>query len=102
MAVNPLRAQIAQQARGVGARDRTSMKQDPMKLGQNVSDFSAGSKRYGPSQRRGPNTGMSLDRSGYAERDMRHAARRNALLRKMQDFQESNYGSADAQRPLGR
>lgn len=91
--MNPLRMEIAYSARQQGT-------ERPNRSGFNK--YAAGDKRYGIAQNRGPNTGMALDRSGYAERDMRLQARRNAMLRRMQAQQGQNYFSADAQRPIGR
>lgn len=90
--MNPLRMEIAYSAQQKGA-------QRPNRSGFN--NYAAGDKRYGFAQSRGPNTGMALDRSGYAERDQRAQARRNMLLKRLQARQGDNYFSADAQRPIG-
>lgn len=80
MAVNPNPARYA-----VGA-------------GSGFNKYAAGAKRYGPSGRRGPNIGTP-DKSGYAERDAKIAARKTALLRRMQAEQSGNHASPDAIRP---
>lgn len=98
MAISPLRMQIAYSAREHGSErpPRSDVSQ------QGFNSYAAGDKRYGLSQRRGPNTGMSLDRSGYAKRDQKIEARRQSMLEKMQAMLSGNYASADAQRPIGK
>lgn len=60
--------------------------------GGGFNPFTAGAKQYGP--RGAPNIGP-VDPLGYRERDLRTAARRNAILRRMKAQQSSNYMSAD-------
>lgn len=64
------------------------------------NSYAAGDKRYGFSGRRGPNTGMALDRGGYAERDQRNAIRRNLMLKRLQAGQSGRPLSADFTRPI--
>lgn len=67
---------------------------------QGFNSYAAGDKRYGFSGRRGPNTGMALDKRGYAERDRRAEIRRNLLLRRLQAGQAGKPMSADFTRPI--
>jgi hypothetical protein len=91
--MNPLRQQIAAQAYSLG-------NQQPVRNGFNP--YSAGSKRYGPSQRRGPNAGMALDQSGYNERDQRARMQRQVMLERLQAMQRGNFNSPAANRAGGR
>lgn len=63
-----------------------------------INPYSAGEKIYGGG-RSHPTMGP-VDKLGYAERDLKHRARRNAILRKMQAKQDGNYASADALRKV--
>lgn len=92
--MNPLRMQIAQAARSAGA-------ERPVR-GTGFNNYAAGDKRYGPSMRRGPNTGMALDRSGYRQRDQQTALRRQLVLQKMQAKQAGKYANPITQYPIGR
>lgn len=60
--------------------------------------YAVGNKVYGggrPFPTNGP-----VDKMGYAERDARHKARRQALLKKMQAADSGKIMSADAQRKV--
>lgn len=67
---------------------------------QGFNKYAAGAKRYGMSGRSMPTMGP-VNKSGYRERDNRHAARRNAMLKMMQAEQAGQYGSP-AMRPRVR
>ncbi len=69
---------------------------------QGMNSFATGERRYGLSARRGPNTGMTLDKSGYQERDRRAAIRKQLMLRKLQAGQSGRPLSGDAMRPIER
>lgn len=58
--------------------------------------YAAGIKRYGAG-RDFPTMGR-VDSTGYAERDLKIKARRNALLRRLQAGQAGRFGSADFNR----
>lgn len=69
--------------------------------GQNLGTFefnpyAAGRKIYG-AVGSSPNLGP-VDKSGYAERDRRLAARRNAVLQKMKGMNRGAYSSPDVLR----
>ena len=69
--------------------------------GQNLgtfefSPYAAGRKIYG-AVGSSPNIGP-VDRTGYAERDRRLAARRNAVLQKMKAKNKGAYGATDVKR----
>ena len=58
--------------------------------------YAAGQKIYGQvssSPTRGP-----VDKTGYADRDRRLAARRNAVLQKMKAMNKGAYGATDVKR----
>lgn len=63
-----------------------------------INPYSAGGKIYGGG-RSFPTLGP-VDKLGYKERDLKHKARRNAILRKMKAKQSGNYASADAKRKV--
>lgn len=63
-------------------------------------DYSAGRRHYG-SGRLGPNVGQAMDQSGYAQRDNKARARRNALLQQMQQMQSGNFNGSKAMLPKG-
>lgn len=67
--------------------------------GKQYQPFLTGNKVYGPGGRPFPNIGPS-DPTGYRERDMMHAARRAALLRRLKASQQGNYMSPDVNRRL--
>lgn len=67
--------------------------------GGGFNAMAAGKKMYGSMGRSMPTMGP-VNPSGYAQRDRRHEVRRNAMLRKMQDLQAGNSGSANALAPL--
>ena len=58
--------------------------------------YAAGAKRYGGG-RDAPNIGPS-DPTGYAERDLKQKARRQAMLNRLQKTQQGNYMSPDVLR----
>lgn len=60
--------------------------------------YLVGDRVYGGG-RKFPNLGPS-DPLGYRERDLKHKARRDALLRRMKARQKGNYMSADAKREI--
>ncbi len=55
---------------------------EPAKAGGGFNAYAAGKKHYG-SGRPMPTVGKVMDKSGYKERDVKAAARRNALLKKI-------------------
>lgn len=63
---------------------------------KSFNPYSAGNKIYGGG-RSFPTMGP-VDKLGYAERDLKHRARRNMLLRKLQAKQKGRHFSADALR----
>lgn len=63
-----------------------------------IIPYSVGNRIYGGG-RSSPNIGP-VDRMGYAERDATAAARRNAILRRMQSLQGGKFASADALRTV--
>lgn len=65
---------------------------------QSVMPYAVGNKIYGGG-RSFPTIGP-VDKLGYAERDAKHKARRDAVLRKMKDKLAGKYASADAQRKV--
>jgi hypothetical protein len=58
--------------------------------------YAAGAKTYG-AVGRSPNLGP-VDKGGYATRDRRLAARKNAVLKRMQSMSKGAYSSPDALR----
>jgi hypothetical protein len=64
----------------------------------NAAPYLVGDRVYGGG-RPFPNIGPS-DPMGYRERDLRHKARRDAVLRRMKANNSKNYMSADAQRSV--
>ena len=57
------------------------------------SNYAAGNKVYGGGR---PNpTSGPVDKSGYAERDRRAKAKRNAMLRRLKARQSGRYMSSD-------
>ena len=60
---------------------------------QAASSYAAGRKMYGAG-RDAPNIGP-VDKLGYRERDGKLAARRNAVLRRIQAGQRGAFGHAD-------
>lgn len=58
------------------------------------NSYAAGNKVYGGG-RSSPHVGGGLDKLGYAERDLAHSAKRNALLRRMQKHQKKQYMSSE-------
>ena len=64
--------------------------------------YAAGDKRYGASGRDAPNIGPTANRQGYAERDLVAKARRNYMLRQMQNRQRGNFMDPSVLRGLGR
>jgi len=63
-----------------------------------VMPYAVGNKIYGGG-RSFPTMGP-VDKLGYAERDAKHAARRQAILKRMQAKLSGNFASADAQRKV--
>lgn len=61
-----------------------------MAYANEISKYAAGNKRYGGG-RDAPNVGMALDPVGYRERDRKAAARRNAMLRRLQQQQRGQF-----------
>lgn len=57
------------------------------------NSYAAGNKTYGFG-RSNPTDGP-VDKLGYRERDAKHAARRNAILRRLKATQSGNYNSPD-------
>lgn len=55
---------------------------EPAKAGGGFNAYAAGAKHYG-SGRSMPTVGKIVNKAGYKERDVKAAARRNALLRRM-------------------
>jgi len=49
--------------------------------GSGFNKYAAGAKRYGIGVLSGPNTGMNLDKTGYAERSARQRAKNSAMLK---------------------
>ena len=68
------------------------------KAGGGFNPYTAGTKHYGGG-RNFPTSG-SVNRAGYAQRDNEAQARRNALLRRMQQEQAGNPMAADVNRPM--
>lgn len=60
--------------------------------------YAAGNKDYGPG-RSAPNIGAS-DKAGYQMRDNRASLMRSAMLSRLQAYQQGNYASPNAQRPM--
>lgn len=71
---------------------------DPMQTSQ-IMPYLVGDKVYGGG-RSFPTMGP-VDKLGYAERDAKAAARRDALLRQMRANIKGNFNSADALRNTG-
>lgn len=63
-----------------------------------IAPYAVGNKIYGGG-RSFPTMGP-VDKLGYKERDLKHRARRNAILRKLKAKQGGNYSSADAKRKV--
>lgn len=63
-----------------------------------VAPYAVGNKVYGGG-RPMPNIGP-VDKMGYRERDLKHEARRNAILRRLKDKSKGKYGSADIKRKV--
>ena len=63
---------------------------------QGINPYAAGQKVYGMG-RSFPTMGP-VDKLGYRERDAKHRARRNAMLRRLQAQQQGKEFSADAMR----
>lgn len=63
-----------------------------------INPYAVGNKIYGGG-RSNPTSGP-VDKLGYKERDAKSAARRAAVLRRMQANQKGNFASADAQRKV--
>jgi hypothetical protein len=66
--------------------------------GKQHQPYAVGNKIYGGG-RSFPNLGPS-DKMGYRERDLKHAARRAALLRRLKAKQKGNYMSPDIGRKI--
>jgi hypothetical protein len=47
-----------------------------------------------------PNVGPVADKTGYRERDLKHKARRNAILRRLKAKNKGNYASPDSIREI--
>jgi hypothetical protein len=62
--------------------------------GQSFNPFGTGNKVYG-SGRSMPNLGPTSSPEGYAERDKKAKARRNAMLRRLKATQRGRYMSSD-------
>jgi hypothetical protein len=60
--------------------------------------YGVGRKVYG-SGHSYPTRGPVADKLGYKERDLKHRARRNAMLRRLKAGQGRKYASADWLRP---
>lgn len=60
---------------------------------QTFNPYGAGDKLYN-NTRTTPNLGPTANREGYAERDRKAKAKREAMLRKMQAGQSGNYSSS--------
>ena len=65
-----------------------------MKRPYDFQKYGVGRKVYG-SGHSYPTMGPVKDKLGYKERDLKHRARRNALLRRMKAGQGRKYASAD-------
>lgn len=63
-----------------------------------INPYAVGNKVYGGG-RSFPTSGP-VDPMGYAERDLRAAAQRNAMLRRMKANMAGNFASPDAQRSI--
>lgn len=68
------------------------------RITSSYNPYSVGNKVYGGG-RSFPTSGP-VDKLGYKERDRVSAARRNAMIRRMQAKSKGNYASADAQRSI--
>lgn len=64
----------------------------------NIIPYSVGNRVYGGG-RAFPTSGP-VDPSGYRERDLTAAARRDAILRRLKATQSGKFASADAQRTV--
>lgn len=49
-----------------------------------------------------PHVGPIGNKAGYRERDLKHRARRNAILRRLKAKQKGKHFSADAMREVGK
>lgn len=49
-----------------------------------------------------PRVGPVADKSGYRERDLKHRARRNAILRRLKAKNRGEHMNADALRKVGK
>lgn len=58
------------------------------------NSYAAGNKTYGFG-RSNPTMGP-VDKLGYKERDAKHSARRNAILRRLKANQKGNFNSPDS------
>lgn len=56
--------------------------------------YAAGNKVYGGG-RSSPHVGGGLDKLGYRERDLKHKAMRNAILRRLKKGQQGKFMSSD-------
>lgn len=75
---NPIRSQIAAQAANAPTLGAPQG-------GAGFNSYAAGEKSYGMG-RPAPSMGKIADRTGYAQRDAKAAARREALLRRVNSF----------------
>lgn len=69
--------------------------------GAGFNGYAAGNKRYGLAGRSAPNVGAA-DKAGYKERNNKIAAKKNAVLRRLQAEQSGKYRAPAAQRPIKR
>lgn len=58
------------------------------------NSYAAGNKVYRGGST-SPHSGGGLDKLGYAERDLKHRAKRNAILRRLKKHQTGNFMSKD-------
>lgn len=73
-------------------------------IGSNAgyNKYAAGGKRYGAAGRDTPNLGPTSSPEGYAERDLKMKAQRNAMLARMKAQQGGAFASSANLNPLGR
>lgn len=68
---------------------------DPSLGTYGMNPFAAGRKQYGGGTTYSPTMGQ-VDRSGYKDREMRNKAKRDAMLKYLQDRQSGSMASAAA------
>lgn len=67
--------------------------------GQGFNTYAAGNKQYPGGA---PNVGPTDQQQAYDERDQKARLKRNALLRRIQMMQKSNYMNKDVLNPVSR